>query len=343
MQPEAGAYEGDGVGGVSATIRPSPYGPWLPPHLGPVDSPLSPEAPVEEMLGLVPLMFAGSLTGLLVAVGLDADLDDLFYFFRHPWWLAKAVVAVNLVAPLTAMAVVALVPVSPAVRAGILLMAVSPVPPFIPGRRAQGREHRAYAYGLYVALSLLSTVLVPLTVLALSAFYGRKLDFNPASVAGHVAMAVLPPLAIGLLVRRVAPVFAHHARGVISLISGLVLLASVAAVLARLWPDMIALFGNGAVAAMAVLAAVTLAAGHMLGGPDPRDRPALALTSASRHPDLALTIAATNTTDPRVTAAILLVMIVGLVLSIPYELWLRRRPARPALAASSGIDPIPPH
>jgi BASS family bile acid:Na+ symporter len=294
------------------------------------------------MLGLVPLMFAGSLTGLLVAVGLDADLEDLLCLFRRPWWLAKAVFAVNVVVPLTAMAVVALLPVSPVVRAGILLMAVSPVPPFIPGRRAQGRANRAYAYGLYVALSLLSTVLVPLTVLGLSAFYGRDLDFHPGSVAGHVAMAVLPPLAVGLLVRRVAPVFAQHVRGVISLISGLLLLASVAAMLVRLWPDMIALVGNGALAAMAVLAAVALAAGHRLGGPDPRDRPALALTSASRHPDLALMIAAANTTDLRVTAAILLVMIVGLVLSIPYELWLRRRLARPVLAGSSGIDPIPP-
>jgi len=69
---------------------------------------------------------------------------------------------------------------------------------------------------------------------------------------------------------------------------------------------------------------VGLAAGHLLG-PDPGDRAALALSTATRHPSIALLIAGGNAAEPAVKAAILLFVILGLLASALYQRWFKHR------------------
>jgi BASS family bile acid:Na+ symporter len=90
------------------------------------------------------------------------------------------------------------------------------------------------------------------------------------------------------------------------------------------WPAFLTLLGQGALLAIAIVAIVALAVGHVLGGPDSDDRTVLALATALRHPAVALAIAAANGADKLVSAAILLYALVGGVLSIPYIAWRKR-------------------
>lgn len=58
--------------------------------------------------------------------------------------------------------------------------------------------------------------------------------------------------------------------------------------------------------------------GHPLGGPDLEDRTVLALSTASRHPGVAMAVAAANYPGNKVIGvAILLYFPVNIVLSIP--------------------------
>ena len=69
-----------------------------------------------------------------------------------------------------------------------------------------------------------------------------------------------------------------------------------------------------------------LAAGHLLGGPDPDDRVVLALATASRHPGVALAIASANFPGQKlVPVAVLLYLIVSAIVSIPYLTGRRRQ------------------
>ncbi len=65
-----------------------------------------------------------------------------------------------------------------------------------------------------------------------------------------------------------------------------------------------------------------------MGGSDPNDRAALALTTSSRHPGVALVIASGNFPDEKqVAAAIVLCVLVNALLSTVYIKWYRGRQA----------------
>jgi len=283
---------------------------------------------VDLLHTLIPIALTVSLSALIVAVGMDAELSDLLHLFRHPLSLAKAVLAVNVIVPVAALLVVYLFPLSPAAKAGVLLMGVSPVPPLAPGKELKAGASRATSYGLYTALVLLSVVIVPLTVEVIGRIYGRDVVLPPGSVARNVALTALLPLALGLGIRRLAPAFAARAQPLVSRAAMLLLVVVLIPLLIGVWPGIVGLIGNGTLAAMAAVTAVALVAGHLLGGPGLADRGALAFAAATRHPGIALMIASANTADQQVTAAILTFLLVGLVVAIPYQVWLKRRASR---------------
>jgi BASS family bile acid:Na+ symporter len=161
------------------------------------------------------------------------------------------------------------------------------------------------------------------------------LHLSPWHVARIVLATVLVPLAFGLVVRRLAPAFAARIASPLSRAATVLLVAALVPVLVTAWPAMVTLIGNGTLAAFAAFIVVGLAAGHLLGGPDPADRTVLAFSTASRHPGVALTIAAANFPEQKlVLPALLLYLIAGAILSIPYSKW-RQRVAE---AAGPGSD-----
>jgi BASS family bile acid:Na+ symporter len=86
----------------------------------------------------------------------------------------------------------------------------------------------------------------------------------------------------------------------------------------------ISLIGNGTLLAIAIFVTVGLIAGNSLGGPNASDRTVLALSTASRHPGIAMAIASTNFPDQKlVLPAILLYLIVNAILSWVFLRWFR--------------------
>lgn len=281
---------------------------------------------MSALQSLIPLIFTVSLAALVIAVGMDAGWDDLLHLFRRPLLLVKAILAVNVIVPLAAVLLVFVFPLTPIAKAGVLLMAVSPVPPLVPGKELKVGAGKPYAYGLYVALILLAIVFVPLTVAIVARLYGADVAIPPSMIARNVALTVLAPLAVGLAIGRLAaPAFVHKFVPILRTVAMILLLLALIPMLVVVWPAMLHLIGNGTVLAMALTAAIALGAGHLLGGPNLPDRAALAVTAATRHPGIALMIATANNADKRVQAAIVGMLLVGLIVSIPYQLWLKRR------------------
>jgi BASS family bile acid:Na+ symporter len=65
--------------------------------------------------------------------------------------------------------------------------------------------------------------------------------------------------------------------------------------------------------------------GHVLGGPEPDQATVLALSTACRHPAIALAIASTNFSEFRFGAYIVLYVLVNAVVAIPYLIRQRRQ------------------
>jgi BASS family bile acid:Na+ symporter len=83
--------------------------------------------------------------------------------------------------------------------------------------------------------------------------------------------------------------------------------------------------GNGTAVALAAVVVAGLVVGHLMGGPEPEHSTVLALSSASRHPAIALTLASINYPDEQFVGIILLYLIISAVICIPYVAWQRRR------------------
>ena len=63
-----------------------------------------------------------------------------------------------------------------------------------------------------------------------------------------------------------------------------------------------------------------------LGGPAPANRTSLAISTATRHPGIALALAQANfPAEKLVLAALLLYLLINAIVSIPYILWIKRR------------------
>ena len=234
--------------------------------------------------------------------------------------------AVNVIVPLAAVILIWLFPVPPAVRGGIVLMAVSPMSPFVPSKRVALDGDKTYGYGLYASLALLSIIILPLTVALLANIYEVTVPLGVSPVAEKVGLSVVLPLAVGLVLRQLLPGAARRLALVMQRIGQIVLVLCLIPIVVGSWSAMVDLVGNGALLAMALTSAIALAGGFWLGGPGEADREALA-TAAGRHPGLALMIAGVAGADKSVTAAIVAFLLVGLVVGAIFGIWAKRRAA----------------
>lgn len=278
-----------------------------------------------DLATLIPLVVQVSVFLTVFSLGLGASHQDLGYLFRRPGQLAKSLLAMNVVMPLLAAALAAVFGLRPAVKIALVALAVSPVPPALPGKQVKAGGRGSYAIGLLTAAALLAIVFVPAAVELLGRAFAKEVHVGPAAIARLVLIGVLVPLAAGIALRATAPALAGRIRRPISLASTTLLIIAALVVLAGSWRAELALIGHGTLAALAVFVLVGLAVGHLLGGPDPGDRTVLALSTASRHPGIALAIAAAAFPGEKLALpAVLVYLIVSAIVSIPYVMWRRR-------------------
>jgi BASS family bile acid:Na+ symporter len=279
---------------------------------------------------LIPLVLTLSLAGLVFSVGLNSGRGDLLYLLRRPAQLFKAILAVIVIPPIAAGLLISLAPLEPVVKGAIMVMAVSPVPPFVPGKQLSAGARKEYAYGVYAAMALITIVSVPATLAIASAVFEHKAFLPLAGLGKTVIAGVIFPLLLGWAIHHYAPEAATRFWPLVYKISIALVALAFVPILIKVWPAIMKEIGNGAVVSMALVAIVALLGGHFLGGPDPRDRVTLAIASSIRHPGLALAIAGASFQNPRVSAGILLFVLVGLIVGLPYTIWMKRAGARMA-------------
>lgn len=282
---------------------------------------------------ILPLLLQISLTLIVAAVGLKAQWRDLAPLLRDPAPLARAILAVNVIVPAVALLMTLTLPIAPAVKAGILIMAVSPLAPFALGKMIKAGADVSGVVGLYAALMGLAVILVPATLELLSLIFPADASLPIGSIARFVFKSVFLPLAAGLALASLLPNRAARIARVADLIGKLLLLPIVILLLSKAAGPMLSLMGDGTLAAIVVTLTAALAAGHFLGGPDPRRSMAMATAAATRHPGIAALIAQKNFDDPRVIPAILLFLFTSMIVSAVYMALLRRRQAGEAVSA----------
>ena len=276
------------------------------------------------------LLIQGSIIALGLALGLDAGVNDILSLVTRPVKLARAFLAICIIVPAAAVALVQLLPLIGPVKAGVILMALAPMPPIIPPRSLRLGAVRAYVYGLYATFVVMTVITVPVTVTVLDRIFHVEAHVPIPGLIKDLAVTVLAPVAIGMFVHARWPQTAKRLGASIDKVSTILLTGLVALIIAASWRQLLHLIGNGTLLAMLCVVVIGVISGHLLGGrPDPHDRPALASAAGMRHPGIALMIAEANFPDKRVHAAIVLFTLVGLVVITIYKAAMGRRLARP--------------
>jgi len=275
---------------------------------------------------LILFVLKASILLNVFAIGLKAGVHDATYMFRRPGKLAKALLAMNILMPLFAVAFVLAFHLKHAVEVALVALAVSPVPPILPRKLRKAGATESDTIGLLVAVGILAIVFVPAAMEILERVFHVPLRMTFASVAALIFVTIILPLALGIAVHTLAPVAADRLVNPIAKIASIALLLSAVVILFSGAPAIWELTGNGTLVAIAAFVLVGLLIGHFVGGPKPENRTGLALATASRHPGIAIALAVANFPEEKLAiSAVLLYLLVNILVSIPYHIWTKRQ------------------
>jgi BASS family bile acid:Na+ symporter len=275
----------------------------------------------------MPLWFSitieASVILVVFAIGLETTWANAISLFRQPALLIKSLIARNLAMPLVAILLAKAFPMHPAVKGAVVLLSVTPIPPVLPNALLKAGARASYVCGLLVSHSVLAIMLVPLTVEVMNLIFGTQAHFGLLAVTKEIALAILLPLGAGMALRHILEASAPRLARTIGMVGTILLLASIFPLAVVAWRALQVVIGNGALVALALFVIAGLAAGHALGGPKESDRTALAMATASRHPGLAIAIAAANFPNQAQlgAGAVMIYLLFSQILFIPYRRW----------------------
>ena len=275
---------------------------------------------------LVGLALQASILMTLFGFGLQATLADVTYVARRPALLARSLGAMYVVMPIVAVVLVQLFDFRPSVEIAMIALSISPIPPLLPAKQGKAGGHSSYALGLMAIAGLVSIAVVPIGLQVLGRFSGQPFQMPAGAIARVVLVTTLLPLAVGMGLKALLPAVADRVAKPIALVAKVLLTGGMLALLVAALPAVLSLIGNGTVFAIVVFVVAGLAIGHLAGGSRSEEQIVLALSTASRHPGIALAVARTNFPDePNVGATVLLFLLVAGLVGGPYLKWQRRR------------------
>jgi BASS family bile acid:Na+ symporter len=282
---------------------------------------------------LIVMALKASIIVIVFALGLKTAPSDWVWLLRRPALLARSLIAMNVIMPLFAIAAVKLMHLNFAVAVALIALSLSPVPPLLPRKEMKAGGGAPYAADLLAIAAALSIIWIPIAIEIVERVFGVPLAVSPWSVAKVVGEMVLIPLVAGAIVGRFARARADRIAPMLAKAGGVVLTLGLILILFKFWRAALGQIGDGTLIAFAAFIVVGLVVGHFLGGPNEGERTVLALSSASRHPGMALAIAHLNFPDEHaVPAAILLYLLVSALITLPYVRWRKLSGDPPAAA-----------
>ena len=267
-----------------------------------------------EALILVVLKISIALS--VLAVGLEANVSDASFVFRHPSELIRAFFSMNVLMPLLAIVLVLTFNLDPAVKIALVVFSVSPVAAFFPERALRAGGKQDYSVGLMATTALLAIVVIPIALEIFKDIFRLPLRTPAGSIAALVFVTILVPLLVGIAVRAKAPAFAKRTAKPLGKIALVLVVLGVLPILFRSMRTILSLIGNGTLLSFAGFVIVGYIIGYLLEKPRPERRPILALANVARHPAIAAVVAHANFTQLKsVLPSVFLYVVVNAIIT----------------------------
>src|SRR5262245_18829674 len=111
---------------------------------------------------LIPLAINISLFLLVFALGLKTVKGDALYLVNHPGLLVRSVLSMNVLMVAFAIIVALIFPLPRTIEIALIALAISPVPPILPGKQTKAGGSYSYAISLLATASIVAIVLAPI-------------------------------------------------------------------------------------------------------------------------------------------------------------------------------------
>jgi BASS family bile acid:Na+ symporter len=267
---------------------------------------------------VIKLGLVAGIVLIVFAIGVRARIENPLLLVRRPALALRAMVAMFVLLPLFALMVTRLLPLQQGVGAALLGVAVSPMlPPWAKTASKVGAKDD-YVFGLQVIATVFSIFVVPVMLWLVELVFDVRATFNPFAFSMVLLVTVGLPMALGLATGRYRPGSAPRLADLTERGGNVLLVLGVIGLLVTSGSVIPAVIGQGTL--LAILA------GHLLGGPDPGNRGALATATASRHPGIALLLASEVFPDSEraILGTVLLYLIASIAITVPYQRWRRK-------------------
>src|SRR5262245_44833828 len=101
-----------------------------------------------DLKQIVILALQVSIVATVFAFGLKTTSGDLLYLLRKPGLLARSLLSVFVIMPIVAVGLTSLFTFHRTVEIALVALAISPLPPILPGKEDKAGGHASYAIGL---------------------------------------------------------------------------------------------------------------------------------------------------------------------------------------------------
>jgi BASS family bile acid:Na+ symporter len=274
--------------------------------------------------------FSLTIFTMMLTIGVNQSLGHLISLWQQPALLFRSLLAVVVLVPAVVFALLWFFDLSPAVATGLAILAAAPGAPLTTKRSEIAAADPVYTTSLQLALALLAILVTPLILAIFYASFSLTTEaVSPIEVAKQIGKVTFLPVIIGLSLQHFAPKLVATISKPLNILATvlLALLVLAVTVVIVIAPELRAGLnvGGPALVAILIMAIAAVAIGHLLGGDNPARRGGLAVASVARNIGLALYILGLTDHGQEVAPTVLVFLLVGLAVAVPYSLWIKRQ------------------
>lgn len=254
----------------------------------------------------------------MLGVGMGSTFKQVIDTVKQFSTILRGVVANFIVTPLLIFLVLLILPLSPDVKIGIMLMAAAPVAPMAPPFIAAAKGDVAYGVGLMLIVALLSVILTPLILGWALPTSKAGIKLEPIQIIQILVTVQLIPIAIGMAIREYNQDWAKKLLKIIPRIGQIGLIIGVGLLLISQFKHILLISAGTYLVLIALTVGCLFIGDWMLADQSDNKRCSLAISTAIRNIPLAFLIASSSYPDSIVGPITLIFSVFTMVFSILY-------------------------
>ncbi len=282
-------------------------------------------------MALVKYLVMVSVMFLMLGVGMRTAFGEVISVARQYRLVMRGVLANFLVVPLLFYVALNLLPFSPDVVIGVLIMAAVPIAPMVPPFVGMAKGDVPYAVGLMTIVALLCVPLTPLILILCLPVSEGGLDLDILAIIQTLLTAQLIPIGVGMAINHLSQRWTEKLLKIVPTIGQVGLVISVALIVAVQGKLIIGLGVMPNLAALLFTILCLVVGILMMKGETAERKRSLGIATTIRNVALGLLIVNSNYPGTSAVAIVLVFAVFSMVVALAYG----KLAGRPALAANA--------